>query len=100
MECVAYRAACDTLCQDGPDNLEAEFAVVVRSDLKGRGLGHILLAKMIAYLKGKGTRRMVGVVLRENLAMRELALAQGMELDSAGSDTDTLRFVLQLSPSD
>ena len=30
----------------------------------------------------------------------ELALAQGMELDSAGSDTDTLRFVLQLSPSD
>jgi acetyltransferase len=83
-----------------PDNLEAEFAVVVRSDLKGRGLGHILLAKMIAYLKGKGTRRMVGVVLRENLAMRELALAQGMELDSAGSDTDTLRFVLQLSPSD
>jgi len=46
-----------------PDNVEAEFAIVVRSDLKGRGLGHILLAKMIAYLKAKGTRRMVGVVM-------------------------------------
>ena len=43
---------------------------------------------------------MVGVVLRENKAMRDLALAHGMELDSAGSDADTLRFVLPLSPSD
>ncbi|HEY5321359.1 MAG TPA: bifunctional acetate--CoA ligase family protein/GNAT family N-acetyltransferase [Caldimonas sp.] len=83
-----------------PDNLEAEFAIVVRSDLKGRGLGHILLAKMIAYLKGKGTRRMVGVVLRENVAMRDLALAHGMAIDRAGSDPDTLRFVLALSPGD
>jgi len=83
-----------------PDNLEAEFAIVVRSDLKGRGLGHVLLAKMIAYLKGKGTRRMVGIVMRENGAMRELALAQGMAIDNAGSDPDALRFVLPLSPGD
>ena len=81
-----------------PDNLEAEFAIVVRSDLKGRGLGHVLLAKMIAYLKGKGTRRMVGIVMRENMAMRDLALSLGMQIDRAGSDTDTLRFVLPLSP--
>jgi acetyltransferase len=83
-----------------PDNVEAEFAIVVRSDLKGRGLGHILLAKMIAYLKAKGTRRMVGVVMRENAAMRDLALAQGMELDSEGSDPDALRFVLPLARPD
>jgi acetyltransferase len=79
-----------------PDNLEAEFAVIVRSDLKGRGLGHILLGKMIAYLKDKGTRRMVGIVMRENKAMRALALAQGMAFDAAGSEPDSLRFVLPL----
>ena len=82
-----------------PDNIEAEFAIVVRSDLKGRGLGHILLARMIAYLKDKGTRRLVGIVLRENKAMREMALAAGLEIDVAGSDADSLRFVLDLSPS-
>ena len=83
-----------------PDNVEAEFAIVVRSDLKGRGLGHILLAKMIAYLKAKGTRRMVGVVMRGNVAMRDLALALGMEIDSEGSDVDALRLVLPLARGD
>jgi acetyltransferase len=72
----------------------------VRSDLKGRGLGHILLAKMIAYLKAKGTRRMVGVVMRGNVAMRDLALALGMEIDSEGSDVDALRLVLPLARGD
>ena len=79
-----------------PDNVEAEFAIIVRSDLKGRGLGDVLLARLVAYLKGRGTQRLVGSVLHENLAMRELALAQGFEIDSAGSDVDAYRFVLQL----
>jgi acetyltransferase len=79
-----------------PDNLEAEFAIVVRSDLKGRGLGHLLLEKMIRYLRSRGTERVVGFVLHENLAMRDLALSQGFALDRAGSDADALRFVLGL----
>jgi acetyltransferase len=79
-----------------PDNLEAEFAIVVRSDLKGRGLGRLLLDKMIRYLRSRGTERVVGFVLHENLAMRDLALSQGFALDRAGSDADALRFVLAL----
>jgi GNAT superfamily N-acetyltransferase len=75
-----------------PDNLEAEFAIVVRSDLKGRGLGHILLAKMIAYLKGKGTRRMVGVVLRENVAMRDWRSPMGWRSTAPAPITDTFAF--------
>ena len=50
-----------------PDNIEAEFAIVVRSDLKGRGLGHLLLDKMIRYLRSRGTERVVGFVLHENV---------------------------------
>ncbi|MGZ5158238.1 MAG: GNAT family N-acetyltransferase, partial [Caldimonas sp.] len=82
-----------------PDNVEAEFAIVVRSELKGEGLGHILLAKMIAYLRRQGTQRLVALVMRENRAMRELAVAQGFSVDADASDSDTLRLVLELQPT-
>jgi acetyltransferase len=81
-----------------PDNVDAEFAIIVRSDLKGRGLGHLLMGTLIGFVRGRGTRRLVGLVLRENLAMRSLALSEGFEIDEAGSDIDALRFVLELAP--
>ena len=56
-----------------PDNQRAEFAIVVRSDLGGQGLGHHLLEKMIAYCRARGTRAIVGQVMTENSRMRELA---------------------------
>ena len=40
------RAICD------PDNREAEFGILVRSDLKGEGLGDLLLRKLVAYVFG------------------------------------------------
>jgi len=79
-----------------PDNVEAEFAIVVRSDLKGRGLGQLLLAKMIDFLAGRGTERVVGHVLRDNRAMRELALKAGFVVDKDVSEGDALRFVRSL----
>ena len=79
-----------------PDNIDAEFAIIVRSDLKGRGLGHLLLRKMIGFLALRGTGRMVAYVMRENIAMRELALSHGFTLDAAGTDVDALHFVLTL----
>ncbi|MBI2236095.1 MAG: bifunctional acetate--CoA ligase family protein/GNAT family N-acetyltransferase [Magnetospirillum sp.] len=52
-----------------PDNEKAEFAIVVRSDLKGSGLGKRLLVKMIEYCRSRGTQAIVGQVLRENYRM-------------------------------
>ena len=43
-----------------PDNVSAEFAIIVRSKLKGQGLGLILLRKLIAYCRSRGTREVVG----------------------------------------
>lgn len=82
-----------------PDNIDAEFAIIVRSDLKGRGLGQLLMRTLIDFTRQRGTQRLVGLVLRENLPMRHLALSQGFELDENGSDIDALRFVLELARS-
>ena len=105
MAFIATRLAADGVAQTlgvaraviDPDNVEAEFAIIVRSDLKARGLGHLLLGTLIDFLASRGTRCIVGLVLRENLPMRELALSHGFLVDEAGSDVDALRFVLDLT---
>ena len=67
----AARASCD------PDNDTAEFGVIVRSDLKGQGLGRLLMEALIAHLRQRGTRRLVGEVLAENRGMRVLCQRLG-----------------------
>lgn len=60
-----------------PDNTQAEFAIIVRSDLKGQGLGRALLEKMIRYCRGRGTGELVGEVLSGNRPMLSLARSLG-----------------------
>ncbi|WP_310566428.1 bifunctional acetate--CoA ligase family protein/GNAT family N-acetyltransferase [Hydrogenophaga sp.] len=71
-----------------PDNRDAEFGVIVRSDLKGGGLGRRLMRKMIGHLRARGTQRMVGTVLRGNAGMLELARALGFQEDPHPGATD------------
>jgi len=61
------------------DNEHAEFAIVVRSDQAQQGLGYKLLEKMIAYCRGRGTRTIVGQIMKDNPRMRELAKTLGFE---------------------
>jgi acetyltransferase len=68
-----------------PDNVEAEFGLIVRSKLKGSGLGLLLMQKMIAYLRGRGTQRLVATVLDNNERMLALARQLGFELGAGGS---------------
>lgn len=44
-----------------PDNMDAEFAILVRSDLKGLGLGHRLMKKLIVYTRNHGLKRLNGI---------------------------------------
>ena len=74
-----------------PDNIEAEFAIVVRSDLKRQGLGRLLLEKMIRYCRSRGTRAIVGDVLRDNEAM--LGLAEDVGFRRVHSDETEIRRV-------
>ncbi len=64
-----------------PENIDAEFAVLVRSDLKGHGLGRILMTKIIEYCKDHGTRSISGMTMPNNRGMILLAQKLGFEID-------------------
>lgn len=86
------RAVCD------PDNIRAEFAIQVASHWQGRGLGHLLLDKLLRYLRLRGTQEVVGECLLENLSLAALARRAGFTVEPSGS-ADVLSLRLQLSPS-
>jgi len=79
-----------------PDNVDAEFSVIVRSDLKGGGLGELLMHKLIDYQRGCGTKRLVATVLRENRRMLELADELGFAFDEVQPTEDTWAIHLEL----
>jgi acetyltransferase len=60
-----------------PENDTAEYAVMVRSDMKGRGLGSALMQAILDYARARGTARVVGTVLRENTSMLRLCADLG-----------------------
>ena len=64
-----------------PDNIDAEFAVLVRSDLKGLGLGSELLEKMIQYTRSHGLTRLTAVTMPNNRGMIGLAKKLGFSID-------------------
>lgn len=82
------------------DNLEADVGIAVRSDLKGQGLGQILLAKLIDSVKRRGTQRIVCEVLRDNEPMRALASRLGFRIEKQTAEKDSLRYVLELQPAE
>jgi len=62
------------------DNVEAEFAIIVRSDIKGLGLGAALLTKLIDYTRSRGTRRLIGEAFADNDRMLRLARECGFRI--------------------
>ena len=87
------RAVCD------PDDVEAEFALLVRTDVQGHRLGTVLMSKMVGYLSSRGVRRMSGYVLRENAAMHALLLGLGFEPESQTREPGTVYYTLELHPA-
>jgi len=80
-----------------PDNVAAEFGVIVRSDLKGRGLGPLLMDKLIRYQCARGTQRITGDVVLENTRMRELARRLGFVEGPVEDGERTCPITLELS---
>ena len=60
-ELAVARLAVARLAAD-PDNQRAEFAVTVRSDLKGHGIGRLVMQRLITYARQRGIGEVFGMV--------------------------------------
>jgi acetyltransferase len=63
-----------------PDYEKAEYAVLVRSDLKGLGLGWVLMRHLIGYARSEGLKSLYGTVLKENATMIKMCKELGFEV--------------------
>ena len=78
-----------------PDNVRAELAVLVRSDMKGTGLGTMLMDKIIRYQKSRGTKAIYAQIMAENQAMVRLALKAGFKKQRS-EDPDVVETAMDL----
>jgi acetyltransferase len=65
-----------------------EYAILLRSDLKGRGLGWELMQLIIEWAKADGLRVVEGQVLSENTVMLDMCRALGFEIRTDPHDSE------------
>lgn len=66
----------------------AEYAVLVRSDLKGRGLGWTLMQMLIEYARSEGIGAVQGEVLAENTTMLRMCAELGFAIRESPTDSN------------
>jgi acetyltransferase len=79
-----------------PDRPEGEFAVLVRSALKGHGLGWLLMHRIVDYARANGFRRIHGEVLAENGAMLAMCAELGFHIADDPEQGGVKRVTLDL----
>ena len=65
---------------DDADGRTAEFAILLRTRLKGHGLGWLMMKHMIANAKEKGLETVHGQVLTENATMLQMCQELGFHV--------------------
>jgi acetyltransferase len=73
-----------------------EYAILLRSDLKGRGLGWALMQLIIEYAKSEGLKTISGDVLKENRVMLEMCRDLGFEVKADPVEHDICAVRLKL----
>ena len=79
------------------NNDRAEYAVIVRSDWKGRGLGYALMTRLIDHARARGLRELFGEVLTENAPMLRMCRELGFEVAPSPDDRHICNVSLTLS---
>src|SRR5262249_4855800 len=80
-----------------PDYTRGEYAILVRSDLKGRGLGWRLMQHLIAYARVEKIAELYGLVLAENTTMLRMCRELGFRVERDPDDATVRRVVLRLN---
>ncbi len=79
-----------------PDFERGEYAVLVRSGLKGRGIGWALMRQLIEYAKAAGLAVIFGHIMRENTTMLEMCRDLGFTIASDPDDATLVIATLDL----
>ena len=79
-----------------PDREKAEFAIMLRHDMMGLGLGPMLLRRIIDYARSRGIGEIFGEVLEENEAMLRLCRAFGFTIRAERDDPGIMYVFLRL----
>ena len=74
----------------------AEYAILVRSNLKGRGLGWRLMSILIDHARDRGLREITGQVLRENTTMLAMCAQLGFRIADDPHDPGVAVVTLDL----
>jgi acetyltransferase len=75
-----------------------EYAILVRSDLKGKGLGWLLMQMIIDYARAEGLKTIEGQVLSENTTMLEMCRELGFDIAPDPHERDTRFVKLTVTP--
>ena len=73
-----------------------EYAILLRSDLKGRGLGWALMQMIIEYAKSEGLKAISGDVLADNTVMLAMCRSLGFEVKTDPVEHDICNVRLAL----
>ena len=82
-----------------PDYLTGAYAIIVRSDLTGTGIGWALMRHLIAYAEKEGLRQLVGDVLTNNQRMLDMCRALDFQISPDPEDSSIQKVRLKL-PAD
>jgi acetyltransferase len=80
-----------------PDRESAEFAIVTADAWQGRGVGRMVMQRLIEYAKRRGLSRLEGAVLRSNQNMRRFCEALGFVAHDDPDEPEQVRMVLELT---
>ena len=75
-----------------------EYAILLRSDLKGHGLGWSLMQMIIEYSKSRSLKRLVGHILQENSVMLSMCRELGFKIKTDTDDRGLCDATLVLDP--
>jgi RimJ/RimL family protein N-acetyltransferase len=86
----------------GPTGNSGEYAILLRSDLKSRGLGWALMQMIIEYGKSEGLAQITGEILTENSVMLKMCRELGFEVKTNPEDLGVcdVTLVLDRPPAD
>ena len=73
-----------------------EFAILLRSHLKGRGLGWLLMKHMIENAKAKGLKTVRGQVLNDNVTMLKMCAELGFHIGDDPNERGVKEVTLPL----